>query len=135
MYIKELDFIAFAKNKCVKNFPNRFIKEVNGERVNIIPFDEIIIAKLITDADELKWYGILEHEAYMLQCTKLNHFPTELIAGVKNKQFSQDTELSNKSGWLKANGATGTFTEFIKATKINEAITILQNNGFTVKMI
>ncbi len=60
-------------------------------------------------------------------------FPTELVAGVKERCFSEDTSLSRNTGWLNGNGCRGSMTAFFRADRIKEAIKVLKNNGYQVE--
>ena len=64
-------------------------------------------------------------------CLRVNDFfPTELIAGTRNKKYDTSTALSQKTGWLRGMGNKGSGCEFFRADKVQEAIKILQANGY-----
>lgn len=89
------------------------------------------------DKNQYMWFLNRTHDkigdVYMAIDSK-GWFPTELVAGVKERCFSEDTSLSRNTGWLKGNGCRGSMTEFFRADRINEAIKVLKNNGYKVEL-
>ncbi len=133
MFIKEKKFKAYAKGKVVKDYPNPYVKDVNGERIDIIPNDEVVTFKKMTASDVMYFIGNVSEEVYEGSVKVGCWFPTELVCGVVSGVFSQNTELSRKTGWISTNGQFGSRNDAFLATGVKEAARILKKNGFNVR--
>ncbi len=137
-YVTPKAFSRISKGKKVVNYPNEWIKDVNGVRYQIVnPDMEYEFYEL--KKDQYCWYLGMTYENYasmlkemfgdddarvfVLRC---DWFPTELVAGVKNGRFSNTTALSSKTGWIRTFGNI----ELFRASCIDEAIAILNKNHF-----
>lgn len=131
-------FSKIAKGKKVVDYPNEWIKDVNGVRYQIVnPEMKYRITEL--SKDSYAWYlgmtydsyastlkemfGDDDAKVYMLEC---DWFPTELVAGIKNGRYSNTSALSRKTGWIRSFGRI----ELFRASCIEEALAILNKNHF-----
>lgn len=145
IYLSEKEFAKLAKSKKnIKSFPNPDYKEIDGVSYMIIRDGEICSTKILSE-DDKKWYcGVkTEEDVVELRVDKMCCFPTELVAdtqprivsGVIRSGFSMDTELSRKTGWLYSAGTLGSRGDLFLKSKVNEAIKILNKNGFSFTTI
>lgn len=137
-YVSPKKFSKVSKGKKVVDYPNEWIKDVNGTRHHIInPDMEYKISVL--EKKSYPWYLGMTYEEYakatkemfgdedarvfVLEC---DWFPTELVAGIANGRYSNTSSLSRKTGWLRSFGVI----ELFRAEKVEEAISILNKYGF-----
>lgn len=142
VFVKEKDFPKFAKGKEVKNYRNEYVKDVNGERVNLIPTGEKIVVKKLT-SEEKDWFcGVrTEEDVVMMSVTVGGWFPTELVCGtiwgfvgggIVREMYSMNTNLSRETGWLEGTGMTGSRADVFLLSKKGSAIEKLRAAGFVV---
>jgi len=131
---------SLSKGKRVKDFPNPAVKEMDGVRYEIVDNPTCTIRKL--EEESYPWYiGLSKDvfiekyggEVYVLSVVG-GFFPTDLVAGVKKGMFSEDTDLSRKTGWLHSRNL-GTAGEAFNSSKVYNAIKILRKNGFMFDFI
>ena len=132
MYIKEEKFAEYAKGKAIKNYPNPYVKEVDGEMVNIIPKGEAVVFKKMSREDTLFYIGKVEGAVYEGTVAIGGWFPTELVCGVTNGRFSQETELAKKTGWLNTLGTFGSRNDAFREEGVKEAARLLEEAGYKV---
>lgn len=137
-YISPERFSKVSRGKKVTNHPNEWFKDVDGIRYHIVnPNMKYKVSVL--DRKSYPWYLGMTHESYsdhvkeifgdddsrvfVLEC---EWFPTELVAGVTNGRFCNTSSLSRKTGWIRSFGTI----ELFRASKVEEAIAILNKNGF-----
>ena len=130
--------------KGARTFPNGRMLELDGKEYYNCEGIECSI--YLIRPEHYKWYIGMSFGNYAqalvaatgdkqvdtrVVCLKVNDFfPTELIAGTRGKKYDASTALSQKTGWLKATGNRGSGSEFFRADKVQEAIKILQANGY-----
>ena len=137
-FIKESEFAKYAKGKQVKNYPNPYVKEVDGVNTHIIPADEKIVFRPLTD-DEKRWYGIRDTGVvYEGRMTVLGWFPTELVCGVMRSpgyydRYTENSPLAKKTGYVATNGNFGSKGDAFRASKVQVAVGILRKAGFEVE--
>lgn len=142
-YVTEKQFERLSKGKLVKSYPNPYIKEIDGIEYKIIPNGEKFETKVLSEQEKLWWCGAkTEEEVVELSVSKSGWFPTDLVAGTLPKHlgcgiiregFNMNTELSKKTGWLQGTGNLGSRSDLFLKSKVNEAIKILNKNGFSFK--
>lgn len=137
-YVSPEKFSKVSKGKKVVDYPNEWIKDVNGIQHHIInPDMEYKISVL--EKKSYPWYLGMTYESYskavkemfgdgnarvfVLEC---DWFPTELVAGVTNGRYCNTSSLSRKTGWIRSFGTI----ELFRAAKVEEAISILNKYGF-----
>jgi len=137
-FVKEKDFSKLAKGKEVKDYPNPYVKDVDGLRIKIIPANEKIVFRPMTE-EEKKWYSVKEEGVvYVGRMTVLGWFPTELVCGVMRvpgyyDRFSANSPLAKETGWIDTNDNFGSRSDAFKAGKVNQAIRRLKDVGFVVE--
>ena len=120
--------------KIINSYPNPVFYDVeynnNLCRLHLINDDnnKVFIKKLTEE--ERAWYcpQIKSDDIIMLSA---EWFPKELIAGVYNHRYDINTDLSSLTGWVQSFN-TGSNSECFRATKVHEAIYILEKNGFEI---
>lgn len=131
-------FSKIAKGKKVVEYPNEWIKDVNGVRYQIVnPDMQYQITEL--PKESYAWYLGMSYEDYAstlkemfgdddarVFVLKCEWFPTELVAGVKDGRYSNVSALSRKTGWIRSFGNV----ELFRASCIEEAIAILNKHHF-----
>lgn len=137
VYTTPEEFGVIRKGKNVIDYPNQWFKDIEGRRFHIInPEMEYKIE--ILDPKNYLWYLGMTYESYSKHLKEIfddddpkvyilscEWFPTELVAGIVNGRFCNTSELSQKTGWIR------TFnSDFFRASKVREAIKILNKNGF-----
>jgi hypothetical protein len=138
LFIKEKDFAEFAKGKKVKDYPNPYYKEVDDKSVHIIPANEKIVFKPMSD-DQKQWYGIrVEGVVYEGSVTVLGWFPTEIVCGVMRSpgyhdRYSAQSPLAKKTGWTDTNGDFGSRNDAFKECGVKVAARLLREAGFNVE--
>lgn len=137
-YVTPTAFIKASTGKKVVDYPNPWIKDVDGVRYHIVNTEmEYKISEL--EKKSYPWYLGMTYESYVshvkdifgdtdarvfvLEC---EWFPTELVAGVKGGRFSNVSDLSRKTGWIRSFGSI----ELFRASCIEEAIAILNKHHF-----
>lgn len=142
VFVKEADFPKFSKGKDVKSYPNPFIKDVNGQSVEIIPADERIVVKKLT-LEEKNWLcGVkTDKDVIEMSVTVGGWFPTELVCGtipihlgygIIRSRYSMNTDLAQETGWLQKTEMSGSRTNIFLLSKKDVAIKKLQAAGFIV---
>lgn len=131
-YIKEKDFGRFAKGKVVKNYPNPYVKNVDGEDVFIIPDSETVTFKKMSESDVHYYVGNVSNEVYEGSVKIGGWFPTEIVCGTVNGSFSMRSELAKECGWLQTNGTFGSKNDAFLASRVKIAARKLENVGFKV---
>lgn len=137
-YVSPERFTSISRGKKVIDYPNEWFKDAGGIRYHIINPD---MKYRITELDKKSyaWYLGMSYDSYakhlkeifgdedarvfVLEC---DWFPTELVAGVSNGRYCNTSSLSRKTGWIRSFGTV----ELFRAEKIQEAIAILNKNGF-----
>ena len=139
-FIKEADFESFAKGKTIESYPNKWIKKVDGESVQIIPEREKIVFTEMSEEDKL-WHGIrFDGVVYEASTSVLGFFPTELVCGVLVRPgrlscFSSESPLAKETGWLDTNGTFGSRNDAFSETGVKNAAKRLRDAGFEVELI
>lgn len=137
-FVTPKTFSKIAKGKKVVDYPNELIKDVAGVRYQIVnPDMKYEITELRKES--YAWYLGMTYEDYAstlkemfgdddarVFVLKCEWFPTELVAGIKNGRYSNVSELSRKTGWIRSFGNV----ELFRASCIEEAIAILNKNHF-----
>ena len=134
VYLTEEEYAEVSKGKKnIKTFPNPYVKEIGCVTYQIIPSNEVCTSKALTN-EEKSWYlpCAIDEDVVKLHVTKSCSFPTELVAGVDRASgmFSMGNTLSDKTGWIKANGCLGSRSALFLKSKVHEAIEILNEYGF-----
>lgn len=134
VYLTEEEFANVSKGKKnIKTFPNPYVKEIGNVRYQIIPSDEVCSTFVLTDKEKA-WFisTSVNEDVVRLQVSKSTSFPTELVAGVDRSSgmFSMNNTLSDKTGWIKANGCLGSRSALFLKSKVDVAIEILNEFGF-----
>jgi len=138
-FIKEKDFVKYAKGKTVKDYPNPYVKDVDGVRIDIIPTNEKVVFRPLTDSEK-SWFGIREDGViYEGRMSVLGWFPTELVCGVMRSpgyhdRFSAHSPLAKETGYVSTNGNFGSRSDAFRATKVKVAMKKLQQVGFDVEL-
>lgn len=142
VFVKEKNFPKFSKGKEVKSYPNKYIKDVDGERINIIPTGEQIIVNKLTPEEKAWWCGVrIEEDVVGMSVTVGGWFPTELVCGtipiylgygIVRDSFSMKTKLASETGWLEGTGMSGSSQNIFLLSKKDVAIEKLQAAGFVV---
>ena len=144
-YVTDKQFDKLSNGKNIKSYPNPYMKEVDGIQYNIVPSSEKFEVRILSEQEKLWWCASdTEEEVVLLAISEIGWFPTELVAGTKSKNlgrgvirenFDMDTELSKRTGWLQNAGSLGSRGNLFLKSKVNEAINILNKNGFSFKKI
>ena len=127
-YVKEEDLHKkFPANSNVTFFPNPRVIEVNGLRYNIIRGDDTMTVTPLTQA-EIDWH-VRKQGNFVKIVSSTGFFPHDLVAGIKGIKYSEDTELSQQTGWVNSynTGSASCIFEYGKHTK---ALAILKAVGF-----
>ena len=138
LFINEKDFVGFARGKQVKSYPNPYCKQVDGKNVNIIPDNEKIVFKPMSD-EQKRWYGILaDGVVYEGSVTILGWFPTEIVCGVMRSpgyhdRFSDQSPLAKETGYVSTNGNFGSRNDAFKESGVKVAARLLREAGFNVE--
>jgi hypothetical protein len=126
---------SLAGLKVINTFPNPIFYDVeyNNEKCRlhlITDENNKVFIRTLTD-EERAWYcpQIKSEEIIMLSC---EWFPKELIAGVYNGRYDINTDLSRATGWVQSFN-TGSSSECFRASRVYEAIYILEKNGFIIQ--
>lgn len=157
-YVTPEQFAKLSKGKKVKSYPNPLVKEIADVTYKIVTPDTVCKISRLTEEQYIWWLGMSKEtysrglkeyksdsnaEVYELTVVG-DWFPTDLIAGtvscnlgygVTRNAFSMNTPLSDKTGYLQANGSIGSASCLFMGSKVNEAIKILNKNHFNFKMI
>lgn len=137
-YVSPEKFSKVSKGKKVIDYPNEWIKDVDGIRYHIVnPEMQYKISEL--EKKSYPWYLGMTYDDYakatkemfgdddarvfVLEC---EWFPTELVAGVVGGRFRNTSSLSRKTGWIRTFGTI----ELFRAAKVEDAIAILNKHGF-----
>jgi len=122
------------KHKIIKHFPNKQIKtciDKNGKEYTlhiIYPCDTIKIKSL--NSSEVQWFtGKPDLKVTMVT---LNWIPKELIAGIIDGKYSQNTELSLKTGYISSCN-TGSNSVCVLTEKLQYCLSILIKAGFKME--
>lgn len=138
VYIKEQDFPGYSRGKKVVDYPNPYIKEVDGIEVHIIAKDLKCETNVLTQ-EEKEWWCLrksdLSRDIVQLEC---DWFPIELVVGTKDvfycgkvrKALSVDSVLSKHTGYIEGNGSLGSRSILFDARFVNNAISILREHGY-----
>ena len=127
-YVTMAVFNELSAGKRVEEFPNPRVKGCNGVHYHIIDGVEITVKKM--NKDEIEWY-IKRDGDFVIMSSSDRFFPTDLIAGVVNRIYNENTELSQHTGYVKSCN-TGTSSNCFKVEKYNNAVAILRNVGYNV---
>lgn len=136
-YVTSEKFTNLSKGKKVVDYPNPWFKDVNGIRYHIINPEMKYKIELLPK-DSYLWYLGMSFESYTKHLKEVMNdedprvfvlscewFPTELVAGVVNGRFCNTSSLSLKTGWIRTMNS-----DYFRASKVKEAIRILNANGF-----
>lgn len=142
-YVTPKAFSKITKGKKVVDYPNEWIKDIDGVRYHIVN-PEMVYKITELKKESYLWYLGMSYDSYahhlkemfgdddarvyMLEC---DWFPTELVAGIKNGRFSNTSALSQRTGWIRSFGRI----ELFRASRINEAIALLNKNHFMFNII
>lgn len=124
------------KHKIIEHYPNNQFKKCidkkgNEYRLHIIyPNDKLQITKL--SESEIEWY-CPSHKGSNITSITCNWFPRELVAGVINHRYVEQSELSKLTGWLSTSANTGSNMDCFLTSNVNKAIEILVKNGFEIE--
>lgn len=136
-------FNKISKGKKVIEFPNPLVKEIDGIRYNIVPKDIVCKAELMKP-ESYEWYLGMSYDQYKELIKKefddddprvyvlsvsTGFFPTELVAGVKDRVFSSYTALSKKTGYINR-AFLGSAGNAFRASCIQATLKILKKNHF-----
>ena len=132
LFVKEADFAEYTKGKAVKSYNNPWIKCVAGVDVNIIPTDEVVTFKKMTREDIQYYIGDISQEVYEGRTKIRGWFPTELVCGTIGSQYSMNTELAKRTGWIPTNGCFGSQGDAFLASGVKVAADLLEQAGFKV---
>lgn len=144
-YVTDKQFDKLSNGKNIKSYPNPYVKEVGGIQYNIVPSSEKFEVRILSEQEKAWWCASeTEEEVVLLSVSKTGWFPTELVAGTLSKNlgrgvirenFDINTELSKKTGWLRNTGSLGSRGNLFLKSKVNEAVNILNKNGFSFKKV
>lgn len=140
LFVKEEQFADYSKGRKVTDCPNPYVKYVDGDMVHIIPTNEKIVFKVMTD-EEKAWYGVrADGVVYEGSVTVLGFFPTELVCGVLVRPgfynvFSANSPLAKKTGWVDTNGMFGSRNDAFTEKGVKTAARILKKWGFNVEFV
>ena len=137
-YVTPRGFARMSKGKKVTDYPNPWIKDIDGVCCQIInPDMEYKISTI--GKEHYPWYLGMTFEEYAKQVKEIfgdddarvfalecEWFPTHLVAGVRNGRYNNMTSLSRKSGWIRTFGGMDLF----RASQVKTAIAILNKAGF-----
>lgn len=136
-YVTPEKFSKLSKGKKVVDYPNPWFKDVNGIRYHIINPEMEYKIELLPKESYL-WYLGMSFESYSKHLEEIMNdedprvfvfscewFPTELVAGVTNGRFCNTSALSLNTGWIRTMNS-----DYFRASKVKEAIRILNANGF-----
>lgn len=137
-YVTPKSFVKISNGKKVVDYPNEWIKDVDGVRYQIVnPDMKYEITEL--KKEQYLWYLGMSYESYAstlkyvfgdtdarVFALKCEWFPTELVAGVKGGRYCNVSTLARKTGWLRSFGNI----ELFRASCIDDAIAILNKNHF-----
>lgn len=132
VYCKLKDFDKI-KNQVIENFVNPQFKKCKTSkgveyRLHIIyPEDKLKFHRL-TDDEVIYYCGAHRAGQEIIEIT-CNWFPKELVVGVKDKYYSESTELSQQTGFVQS-ANTGSNNETFLKSKITKVIEILLLHGF-----
>lgn len=149
-YVTPQQFAKVSKGKKVKHYPNPWIKEIGDVCYQIInPEMEYEISLL--DEKDFQWYLGMSPKSYAERIKELfgdddtrvvvlncDWFPTDLVVGTVpcqvvpwrvDSKYHWDTELSRKTGYIKHQN-----DHYFRASKVSEAIKILNKHGFKFEM-
>lgn len=127
-YVTMAMFEKLSAHKRVENMPNPRCKVCNNVHYNIIDGINISVKKM--NADEIDWH-IKRDGDYYIMTSSCGFFPTDLVAGVVNRTYNENTELSQHTGYVKSYN-TGSSSNCFKAERCANAIAILRKVGFNV---
>lgn len=127
-YVTMEVFDKLSKSKIVEECPNPRVKYCEGIRYNIVDGIEITVKKM--DKDEIEW-SIKRDGDFVIMSSSNGFFPTDLIAGIANKVYNENTELSKHTGYVRSYN-TGTASACFKVEKYANAVAILRNVGYNV---
>ena len=117
-----------------EHYPNPIVKgiEAGGQkmRLHIITPGVTVVFKEMTEGDA-RWHtrhgrAHFGEGVVMVSC---DWFPKDLLVGVEGQEYSEDTELSKRTGWVPSLN-TGTNCAVFRASGIPEVKRILVANGF-----
>ena len=121
-------FNKLSKSKIIDEYPNPRVKYCEGIRYNIIDGIEITVKKM--DKDEIEW-SIKRDGDFVIMSSSDGFFPVDLIAGITNRVYNENTELSQHTGYVRSYNI-GTTSACFKAEKYDNAVAILRNVGYNV---
>ena len=130
--------------KGARTFPNSRLLELDGKKY--YNCEGIKCSISLIKPEHYKWYigmsfgnyawalvtatGDKQVDTRVVRLNVDDFFPTALVAGTRNKKYDASTALSQKTGWPRGTGNRGSGSEFFRADKVQEAIKILQANGY-----
>ncbi len=138
VYLSQQEFDTLSKCKDVVSYKNKYLKRIGDIYYHIITDGVGIEVKLLSDKEKNCYCAVkTDEDVVMLSLNDkgfrtLGWFPTELVAGLKGGYVNMNTPLSRKTGWLEDTDASGSFTACFLKSKVEEAIKILENNGFKI---
>ena len=133
LFVKEADFAEYAKDQIVKDYPNKYVKDVAGVEIHIIPTGETIVFKKMSKSDIEYYIGNIEEEVYEASTSILGWFPTELVCGTVNGRYDTKSDLAKITGWIPTNGCFGSKNDAFRGFKVDFAAELLKNAGFNVR--
>ena len=138
VYLSQQEFDTLSKGKEIVSYNNKYLKRIGDTYYHIVVDGVGIEVKLLSEEDK-NYYCAIKTDEDVVELSlndkgfrTLGWFPTELVAGVKGGYINMDTPLSRKTGWLYKRDAAGSFTAYFLKSKVEEAIKILENNGFRI---
>ena len=127
-YVTMSVFDKLSAGKRVDEFPNPRVKGLDGVSYHIIDGVEITVKRM--SKDEVEWY-IKRDGDFVIMSSSDRFFPTDLVAGVANKIYNENAELSQHTGYIRSCN-TGSASNCFKAEKHANAVAILRNVGYNV---
>lgn len=133
-YVTQTQFNRLAKGALVKDYPNPVIKDINGERYEIVNPDLIKVEiKELSETDALWYCGKKEKEIVSI-CINGAFFPSDLFLGcVKSRygdMYDYHSSKAIKYGAVESNGNTGSSTRLFHKEKLPEILKVLKKNHF-----
>ena len=132
IYISEKKFKTNTFN-ILKTYPNKNIVKTDKGMVYIITDENVITAKQLIEEEKQHYIrNYLKHETKeVIQITSF-YVPKDLLVGVIGLNYSEEAELSKKTGWIMGNGNCGSVSLLFDKSKFKTVLEILINTGFKI---
>ena len=134
IYVTQRQFSRLAKGAVVKNYPNPAIKDVNGERYEIVNSDSIKVEiEKLSEADSFWYCGKKEKGIVSIHIVGAS-FPVDLFVNLQKGKYGDtynyQSEKALKFGIVESNSNTGSSTRLFYEEKLPEVLKVLKKNHF-----